>query len=82
MDALSTSYGGNGLSLHEQHAIRIALNKLKIDEKTAAVPAFWGKINGSERDYIIAVSVRSSFGQILKQYYVFKYDDHIFSFLF
>jgi hypothetical protein len=73
MDAVAHSYDGFALSLQEQVAFKIAAKKAQIDEKLSGVPAFWGKITGVERDYVLASHMVSSFGQIRKQFYVYKY---------
>ena len=72
-DAISHSYGGLGLSVHEQIAFKNAAAKTHIEEKLSHCPVFWGKIQGNDRDYVIAVHHSMSFGQIRKQFYVYKY---------
>jgi hypothetical protein len=73
MDPLITSFAGAGLSLQEQVAFRTACRKTQIDEKSSTAPVFWGKINGIALDYLIASKFESSFGQIRKTFYVYKY---------
>ncbi len=47
-----------GLNVNQRLSIGAALNKLRLDEKLASV-SFWGKIQGKERDYFIAQSIKT-----------------------
>ena len=55
VDAVACS---QGLNISQRLAIGNALNKLKLDEGIASV-YFWGKVQGKERDYFIAQSVKT-----------------------
>jgi len=53
---LSCSIGGYGLNRTQHVLIRNSLKKIKQHEKLSNI-RFWGKIFGSQKDYLIAVSV-------------------------
>ena len=50
---------GQGLSLNQRVSVDNALTKIKLHERLQDV-AYWGKIIGKERDYIIAQAVKYS----------------------
>ena len=71
---LSQSFGGGYcLSAHEQYCLRTSLARTQLDEKLATAPVFWGKVQAKESNYLVAVAISSSFGQIRKQFYLYKY---------
>lgn len=58
---------GQGLTLAQKLAIKHALLKIKLQEKKEDI-RFWGKINGTQSDYFLALSTSIS-DSIRKQFY-------------
>lgn len=58
---------GQGLTLAQKLAIKNALIKIKLQEKKQDI-RFWGKINGTQSDYFLALSTTIS-DSISKQFY-------------
>lgn len=72
MDLLSSEFLGFSLNTAQSLAIRTSLSKLRINENNPNI-TFWGKINGTTRDYFIARGVSIS-DNITKTFY-FSADD-------
>ncbi|GAB5366546.1 hypothetical protein AAMO2058_001152700 [Amorphochlora amoebiformis] len=67
--AIGSSYCGLALNMGQRMAVKSALLKLKLQEKLKCI-SFWGKIIGTEKDYLIAVSVMPGKLEFLKKFYV------------
>ena len=50
------AFSGNTLSVEEAAGLEVALAKRRLEEGVSDVK-FWGRITGSERDYLVAYAV-------------------------
>eukprot|EP00462_Mataza_sp_D1_P002632 CAMPEP_0175113104 /NCGR_PEP_ID=MMETSP0086_2-20121207/15942_1 /TAXON_ID=136419 /ORGANISM="Unknown Unknown, Strain D1" /LENGTH=287 /DNA_ID=CAMNT_0016392259 /DNA_START=38 /DNA_END=901 /DNA_ORIENTATION=+ len=67
MDVINTPFMGMGLNVSQRLATRNSLQKLKLNENYSDVK-FWGKIQGKQRDYLIAVATEAT-DVITKSFY-------------
>eukprot|EP00455_Lapot_gusevi_P021473 TRINITY_DN2252_c0_g1_i10.p1 TRINITY_DN2252_c0_g1~~TRINITY_DN2252_c0_g1_i10.p1 ORF type:complete len:338 (+),score=78.01 TRINITY_DN2252_c0_g1_i10:52-1065(+) len=65
---MEQNFNGYALSLSEQVAVSSSLIRTQIEQKLTNL-TFWGKIFGTQRDYLIAKEVHSSLGRIYCQYF-------------
>jgi hypothetical protein len=70
--AESQSFLGNRLNVEQRVAVKTALAKLSINERLTDA-RFWGKIFGSQNDYLIAVSIAT--GDAVTKSFYFSNDD-------
>jgi len=66
---IGSSFGGKSLNLGQRLAVSKALTKIKIQQNVDNV-VFWGKITGSQKDYLIAKSVETGKLEFKKTFYI------------
>ncbi len=66
---INSSFGGKSLNLGQRLAVSKSLAKLQLQQGLSGV-VFWGKVTGSEKDYLIAKSVDTGKLAFKKAFYV------------